>query len=231
MIMNPDDYTKGDAFQAEKMSLFSTEWLPVCAEGQIAQPGDFLTVTVGGWSVVVVRGKDGDVRVLRNACRHQNMPVVGAPSGNCESFRCRFHGWVYDLQGHFLAAPPPMAPAKPGPEHDLQVLALARAGGMVFFSMGTPARLPELAVPSAPYSGTTITEMACNWKVVVEELQDGTRQGPLLNVTRSHIHQVVPHTFLRTRLFTHSFGATPDTIDTLKQTCEARQQAYQTGSS
>ena len=226
--MNPDDYTKGDAFQVEKMGLFSTEWLPVCADGQIARPGDFLTVTVGGWSVVAVRGKDGAVRVLRNACRHQNMPVVGTPSGNCESFRCRFHGWTYDLQGHFLAAPPPTAPANAGsPDLDLQVLGMAQVGGLVFFSMGTPAALPELAAPSGPYGGTAITEMACNWKIVVEELQAGTQQGPLLSLSDGLVHQVVPHTFLRTRVFTHGFGVTPDTIDTVKQACEARQKAYQ----
>src|SRR5438046_8613185 len=85
--MKPEDYAQGDAFQAEKRTVFSTEWLPVCAEAQLARPGDFLSATVGGWGVVAVRGQDGEVRVLRNACRHQNMPVVGVPAGNCESFR------------------------------------------------------------------------------------------------------------------------------------------------
>jgi phenylpropionate dioxygenase-like ring-hydroxylating dioxygenase large terminal subunit len=88
------DYTQGDAFQTEKRTIFAKGWLPLCAEGQIAQPGDFLAASVGGWSVVAVRDKGGAVRVLRNACRHQNMPVVGTPSGHCETFRCRFNGWT-----------------------------------------------------------------------------------------------------------------------------------------
>ena len=53
--MKPDAYSQGDAFQAEKRTLFTTEWLPICAEGQIAQSGDFLSATVGGWGVVAVR--------------------------------------------------------------------------------------------------------------------------------------------------------------------------------
>src|SRR6185295_719349 len=110
------DYTQGDTFQTEKRTIFAKGWLPLCAEGQLARPGDFLALSVGGWSVIVVRDKEGAVRVLRNACRHQNMPVVGTPpSGNCETFRCRFHGWTYDLQGRFISAPPPVAPADPSP--------------------------------------------------------------------------------------------------------------------
>ena len=122
--MKSEDYAQGDAFQAEKRTLFSTEWLPLCAEAQIARPGDFLSATVGGWGVFGVRDKEGTVRVLRNACRHQNMQVVGTPSGNCESFRCRFHGWTYDLQGRFLGAPPPVAPKDPQAP-DLHLASLA----------------------------------------------------------------------------------------------------------
>ena len=137
--MKPEDYAQGDAFQAEKRTVFSTEWLPVCAEAQLARPGDFLSATVGGWGVVAVRGQDGEVRVLRNACRHQNMPVVGVPAGNCESFRCRFHGWTYDLAGRFVSAPPPVVPPDPKADLGLQSLATARDAGLLFFSVGAPA--------------------------------------------------------------------------------------------
>src|SRR3977135_2535840 len=74
--MKSEDYAQGDAFQSEKRTLFSSEWLPLCADRQIAKPGDFVSATVGGWGVFGVRDKDGTVRVLRNACRHQNMQVV-----------------------------------------------------------------------------------------------------------------------------------------------------------
>src|SRR5260221_626171 len=179
--MKPEDYSQGDAFQAEKRTIFSREWLPVCAEAQVAQPGDYFTETVGGWGVVAVRDPAGAVHVLRNACRHQNMPVVGTSAGTCESFRCRFHGWTYDLGGKFLSAPPPVAPAAPtSPEHDLPSLATASGGGMLFFSLGEPAALPRLgALPAdlPPYGGTISTDIACNWKVAVEHLLGEQRAG------------------------------------------------------
>lgn len=239
--MKPEDYTASEPFQVEKRTMFSTEWLPLCAEGQLAQPGDFVSATVGGWSVFGVRDAEGTVCVLRNACRHQNMQVVNTPSGNCESFRCRFHGWTYDLQGRFLSAPPPVAPKDPG-STDLHLarLATAQVDGMVFFSLGAPTMTapPDLGGPLGAHGGTLTTEIGCNWKVCVEHLlgeqgpsSDFAWHWPLLTVCRAGavaiVEQVVPHTFLRTRLFTHVFGCAAENhrqaVDAIKHVCERLQ--------
>jgi nitrite reductase/ring-hydroxylating ferredoxin subunit len=236
--MKSEDYAQGDTFQAEKRTIFSTEWLPMCAEAQIGKPGDFLSATVGGWGVLAVRDKAGEIRVLRNACRHQNMPVASSPSGNCESFRCRFHGWTYDLAGRFLGAPPPVAPADPKADLSLQALATARATGLLFFSMANPAAAPDLGALPA-YGGTLSTDIACNWKVAVEHLLGEKREAspdfawhwPLLALRRAGglaiVEQIVPQTFLRTRLLTHVFGGSADEhrrpAGTIKHVCECLQ--------
>ncbi len=233
--MKPEAYSQGDAFQVEKRTVFSAGWLPLCAAGQLARPGDFFSATVGGWAVVGVRDKQEAVHVLRNACRHQNMPVVGTPSGNCESFRCRFHGWTYDLQGRFLGAPPPVAPKEArSPDLHLASLAADATSGMVFFSLGAPtAPAPLGALPA--HGGTLTREIAGNWKVCVEHLvtlDGGSLVWPLLVVHRAGaatlVHQVVPHTFLRTRLLTHIFGRAPadgddQAAEAIKQACERLQ--------
>jgi nitrite reductase/ring-hydroxylating ferredoxin subunit len=236
--MKTEDYAQGDAFQAEKRTIFSTEWLPICAEAQIARPGDFVSATVGGWGVVAVRDTADEVRVLRNACRHQNMPVVGTPAGNCGSFRCRFHGWTYDLTGKFVSAPPPVAPADPKGDLGLQSLATARAAGLLFFSLAKPAAAPGLGVLPA-YGGTLSTDIACNWKVAVEHLLGEQRENspnfswhwPLLTLRRAGglaiVEQIVPQTFLRTRLLTHVFGGSAEehrqAAGIIKQVCERLQ--------
>lgn len=225
--------------------MFGRGWLPLCAEGQIARPGDFLAQSVGGWSVLGVRDKEGAVHVLRNACRHQNMPVAGQPSGSCESFRCRFHGWTYDLQGRFLSAPPPVAPANTAPgANDLQALAVRRMAGLVFFAVQDVSSGFFPPEPGEPYSGTIVTDVACNWKVCLEHLlgSQGSSEPefawfwPLLVVRRSGpvvlVEQVVPHTFLRTRLFTHVFGGAVEaqkfSASATKEACE-RLQAERAG--
>ena len=88
------------------------------------------------------------------------------------------------------------------------------------------------------YGGTLITDIACNWKVLVEHLlaehtpsADFTWAWPLLMARRAGavtvMEQVVPHTFLRTRLFTHVFGAnahdTKQAAATIKHVCETLQ--------
>ena len=238
--MKSEHYAQGDAFQAEKRSIFSTEWLPACAEAQIPRAGDFVSLTVGGWSVIVTRDAAGTVTVLRNMCRHQNMPVVGVPGGNCESFRCRFHGWSFDLQGKFLGAPPPVAPRDLSANHDLIALPMTIEAGVVFFSLDSLAAKPSLGPALPAYGGTIVTEIAANWKVVVEHLleeqflraEDFAWHSPLLALRRpgttAIVEQIVPHTFLRTRVFTHFFG---DEVDDdkraaaagLKAGCEALQ--------
>src|ERR1700730_10260616 len=153
--MKSEDYTHGDAFQSETRTLFAAEWLPLCAEGQVANAGDFLSATVGGWGVFGVRDREGAVRVLRNACRHQNMQVVGTPSGNCETFGCRFHGWTYDLRERFLAARPPAAPKDPEPPNlHLGSLATSVVSAIVSFSLAAPAQPPALGGPLPAYGGT-----------------------------------------------------------------------------
>jgi hypothetical protein len=170
------------------------------------------------------------------------MQVVAQPSGRCESFRCRFHGWTYDLQGKFLQAPSPVAP-KAGNVADLHLAALATtlASGLVFFSLEKPVGTlgtPELGGPLPDYGGTLVTEVACNWKVLVEHLLaeqvpsgDFIWTWPVLAVRRAGaraiVQQVVPHTFLRTRLCTHVFGDEADAHKqaavTIKHVCELLQ--------
>ncbi|MBI3513025.1 MAG: Rieske (2Fe-2S) protein [Proteobacteria bacterium] len=132
MNFPPEAYSQGERFQLEKRRLFTSAWLPFCAAGQLAAAGSFVSHTLGGWPMVAIRGDDGVARGFRNVCRHQGMPVVEQPTGQCAALRCRYHGWTYDLTGALTAAPPPVAPADPAaPIHHLDALALAEAGGMM----------------------------------------------------------------------------------------------------
>ena len=114
----------------------------------------------------------------------------------------------------------------------MRVLTAECQSGIVFFSLGPQALPPPALAEALPaYGGTIVTEIACNWKVCVEHLLSsdvGSGTGRCWRCAlRAHatvIEQVVPHTFLRTRLVTHVFGAAADTqrerVDVFKQECE-----------
>jgi nitrite reductase/ring-hydroxylating ferredoxin subunit len=213
-------YTQGDAFQAEKQHLFAVSWVPRGAAAQLEAPGDFVSANIGGWPVFAVRGEDGVVRALINSCRHKKMLLVEQAHGRCALFRCRYHGWTYGLDGRFRDAPPPVAPADPASdEHHLPPLRVAIAHGMVFVNLNPRAADGDFSALAGgathDYYGAVTTDIGCNWKARLEHALTGDAaaswQWPLLlayTVGEVHVvEQIVPRTFLRTRLIAHVYGA------------------------
>jgi nitrite reductase/ring-hydroxylating ferredoxin subunit len=239
-------YTEGDAFQAEKRTVFSSAWLPVCHAGQIAAPGDYTSNSIGGWPVFAVRGSDGVVRAFRNVCRHQQMQVVEKPAGHCEQLRCRYHGWTYDLAGRFVTAPDPVAPADPSaPGNHLQALRTTQAHGLVLFTLGhddapAAAELDALmSRSSGEYRGAVTAEIGCNWKTYLEQRlasapEDAQRfawQWPLLIVRDGAsglvAEQVIPRTFLRTRVVFHRLDGSGASIEAEANAAKAAAETLQ----
>ena len=46
------------------------EWLFAGHDCEIPKPGDWFTLQIGAYPVVVVRGRDGSVRAFHAVCRH-----------------------------------------------------------------------------------------------------------------------------------------------------------------
>jgi nitrite reductase/ring-hydroxylating ferredoxin subunit len=235
-------YAEGDAFQAEKRTVFSTAWLPICHEGQITASGDYTSNSIGGWPVFAVRGTDGSVRVFRNVCRHQQMQVVEKPVGHCDQLRCRYHGWTYDLAGRFVTAPDTVAPVDPGaPGNHLLALRTARLHGLVLCTLGDaeePASgdVHALLRDATTYTGSVTAEVGCNWKTYLEH-RLGTADGdavawlwPLLLVQNGDsgvvAEQLVPRTFLRTRVVFHRFNGA-DGVEAAAASAKAAAEALQ----
>jgi choline monooxygenase len=102
----PRTYTDPEFYQFEVDRVFMRNWLPVGRVDQVALPGDYLTVTRFGESVVVARDKEGTLHAFSNVCRHRSFPVAHG-AGNCRvsGFICQYHGWAYDLKGQLKSAP------------------------------------------------------------------------------------------------------------------------------
>ncbi|EIZ78795.1 Rieske (2Fe-2S) iron-sulfur domain protein [Novosphingobium sp. Rr 2-17] len=97
-------YTSEAWFEFEKRAVFDREWIALGHVGAIPDPGDYFTLEVFGEPLMIVRGKDGEVRVLSSVCRHRGH-LLGDAQGNAKDFTCPFHGWSYDLEGNLTAAP------------------------------------------------------------------------------------------------------------------------------
>lgn len=209
-------YTQGEAFQREKKSLFARAWLPFCATGQVAEAGHFVSHSLGGWSLFLVRGKDGTLRAFHNVCRHQQMPVVEKPAGRCDMLRCRYHGWTYDLSGALAVAPPMVAPPDPKSVR-LAGIETAEQGPLVFVRVEGGAATPAPAVGGLDgmrFAQAISTDAACNWKTAIEALlgdADWSLEWPIaLRRAGDGVHvirQIVPRSFIRTRFIDLVFAA------------------------
>jgi nitrite reductase/ring-hydroxylating ferredoxin subunit len=97
--------TDPEVYELELKRVFARAWVAVAHESEIAKPGDYVMRYIGEDPVIVTRGGDGQVNVMLNVCSHRGMQVCRAEIGNAKSFRCPYHGWVYDSSGALQGVP------------------------------------------------------------------------------------------------------------------------------
>jgi Rieske 2Fe-2S family protein len=102
-----EDSISPEFHDLEREAIFKRTWLNVGRVEQVPRTGSYFTkeLAFANTSVVVVRGKDGQIRAFHNICRHRGNKLVWTDfpreetSGNCRQFVCKYHGWRYELDG------------------------------------------------------------------------------------------------------------------------------------
>lgn len=100
------DYYSPEVFEAEKERIFFRSWFYVCREEAIQTPGRWRTVDVLGESILLVRGKDAELRAFYNVCRHRGTRLCDGETGRAVSaIRCPYHAWGYGHDGSLVSTP------------------------------------------------------------------------------------------------------------------------------
>ena len=173
-------YSDPAIFELERRLVFGRSWQYVGGAGVVANPGDYFTCEIAGVPVVLVRGKDGELRAFLNICRHRHHPVVQG-AGNRPLFTCFYHSWAYALDGSLVRAPrseenPGFDPSRLG----LSPVAVETWGDMVFVDIaGQSPPLAEtlggargkalergLPIETARFRGRRTMDVDANWKLV-----------------------------------------------------------------
>jgi choline monooxygenase len=171
-------------YDAERQHVFGGSWLMAGRADQVREPGSFFTTEIAGEPIVVVRDQDGVLHALSNVCRHRAAQVINLPEGKVTKLRCRYHGWTYDLAGRLRGTPEFDGVADFCREdHGLPPLAVDTWGPLVFVHAPPQcgplrdylAPLPERAagIDQLRFVRRTEYELHCNWKVFVDNYQDG----------------------------------------------------------
>lgn len=98
-------YTSPDVFEAEKEPLWFTTWAGIGVEADVPEAGDAKPIDFLGVPLFLMRGKDGQVRVFQNICRHRGMILVSEPRRIEGAIRCPYHSWCYSHEGRLVATP------------------------------------------------------------------------------------------------------------------------------
>lgn len=138
-----DHYVSPQFFELEKKHIFRKSWLLVGRASDLKEPGDYQNFLVDtlGVSVVVVRGRDQQLRAFYNACTHRGSRLVNSSTGNTRALVCSFHGWSFSLDGALINVPDAalFADLDPAQEH-LKSISVDVWGGFIFINL---AEQPE----------------------------------------------------------------------------------------
>lgn len=172
-------YTDADIFADDLREIWYREWLFAIPACEVPAAGSFVTMQVGDYAVLIVRGADGKIRAFHNSCRHRGSRVCSAAKGNSPKLVCPYHQWTYELDGRLLYARDMGPDFKPS-EHGLKSIACEDAGGMVFVCLADdPPPFASFLETAQRYLGpqrlqdakiafeSTIVESG-NWKLVLE---------------------------------------------------------------
>jgi phenylpropionate dioxygenase-like ring-hydroxylating dioxygenase large terminal subunit len=175
-------YSDPDVLRLEQERVFRRGWHYAGPAEHVAEPGAYLTCDVGDVPVLVVRGRDEQLRAFLNVCRHRGSVLVEG-NGRRETLQCSYHAWTYDLDGRLRAAP--RSQREPGFETDGVRLLELRAetwGPLVFVSPAAEGTslseslgpLPRhfadggVELDALRFRRRSEFELACNWKIAVE---------------------------------------------------------------
>jgi phenylpropionate dioxygenase-like ring-hydroxylating dioxygenase large terminal subunit len=175
-----------DAVHAlELEQIFRRDWLCVGRASDIARPGDYLTITIAGYSIMVVRQPNDAVIAMSRVCRHRGALLGHADGGTTSLFVCPYHHWTYTLDGQLRGAP--AMGGNPSFDPKTCVLPRYRAEiweGFIFIAIDPerPALAPRLQAVSERAAAYGLAHLRTafaieerwnvNWKIAVENASE-----------------------------------------------------------
>lgn len=173
-------YSSQEIFDLDLEAIFLKHWLFCAAEAEIPEAGDFVTIDIGSFSVIILRDDDEIIRAFHNVCRHRGSRLLKDPCGAVGNLVCPYHQWTYRTDGS-LAFADSQPPAFDRGQFGLKPVNVRTVGGLIFICAtdGAPADFEEVAEFIEPFlshydlKNTKVAHQIDlveegNWKLVME---------------------------------------------------------------
>ena len=189
-------YADPAIFRVELEKIWFRTWVYVGHVSEIPERNDFVMKSIGPLPVIMVRDRQGEVRLLQNRCPHRGNTVCVTEKGNRSSFTCPYHSWTFANDGRLMgyAFPEGYQDADKSKLGLGQVPRVAIYKGFVFGSMapegpsleehlgGAAAAIDRLC-ENSPVGEIEVTagflhhRTKANWKFILENECDGYHPG------------------------------------------------------
>jgi len=192
--------------------IFGQNWIFVGVEPELPEPGDCITVEIGGASILILRGDDMAMRAFHNVCRHRGAKLIDERQTTIGNIVCRYHGWTYNEDGDLILA------EHMGSDFDkscngLKSVHVRSIAGLIFICLAkeAPADIDEMAKVMEPYLAPH--DLAnCKVAHVSELIEEGNWKLTMEN-NRECYHCEGNHPQLTVPLSEFGFGFSPDELD------------------
>ena len=173
-------------FEDERRAVFLKSWIHVGHQCEVPEPGSFVRreLEFAKASLLIMHGKDGEIRAFHNVCTHRGTQLVAEAAGKRATFSCPYHMWTYGADGALLSAPDFEAFGVAKKDCGLPRVRLESCGGLLFVNfdpaaaplrewLGDYARiLDEMPVARATAFTEYSYEIAANWKLTYDNFQE-----------------------------------------------------------
>ncbi len=89
----------------EREKIFSRTWTALGFASDVAESGQVRPVELLGLPLLILRDRDGNVRVFHNVCSHRGRRLIDEPTKVEAGLRCQYHAWFYGLDGSLKGTP------------------------------------------------------------------------------------------------------------------------------
>ena len=97
--------TSAEVLREEQEKIFSTAWLYVGHDSELAAPHEWRGRQVAGRPVIFVRDGNSQVHVFYNVCSHRGTTLCREAQGTTRVITCFYHAWGFGTDGRLLTIP------------------------------------------------------------------------------------------------------------------------------
>jgi len=97
-------YTDADIYERDISEIYLKSWLYTGHVSEVPEVGDWFLFELAGESIIIIRSSDDEISALLNVCQHRGSKICLENKGCAKKLVCRYHAWVYELDGKLRAA-------------------------------------------------------------------------------------------------------------------------------